>query len=197
LLVLVVAVTGTSPSITNPANWTLTNTSNNANIMCKVYIMPNNVGGITNVAVTIGGTGGGAVAILLELAGASNIVTQTTANGNNVGSAAFNTPAFPISQEAGQLALYAVAYAAATLTLTNSANLAQAATDVSTSGTPNAQLNVYWGNTVYFVRTLVTGTFDASVAHAQALFVLNILGSVVYTRANIGAGDVVVVGQSA
>jgi len=69
ILLLVVAVTGTSPTVTTPANWTLIQSSVNSGISLYLFEIQNNLGGITSVAVTVSATNGGAVGALFEYAG--------------------------------------------------------------------------------------------------------------------------------
>lgn len=68
-LFMTVVVTGTSPSITTPASWTLVTGASNATFAIAMFSRPNNPGGITSVAITISATNGGAVATIYEFGG--------------------------------------------------------------------------------------------------------------------------------
>lgn len=170
-LVLVVCVTGTTPTITTPGGWTSIRNNVTNSIAIGVFILPNNAGGITAVAVTLGGTAGGAAASLFEFTGfpavsinsleISGIATNAgSVNPKAVVSGNISTP------QLNELIFAVVAFAAANVNATaNSFDLANSiGTGVSTSGAPNAQLACFWGTTLFAVVSQVNLTLNASVA---------------------------------
>lgn len=67
LLVLLVAVQGTSPTISTPASWTQVQNSAGATLSTALFIRPNNPGGASNPSATLGGTPAGWIAVQAEL----------------------------------------------------------------------------------------------------------------------------------
>ena len=146
LLILAVCCTGTSPTITTPANWTLQVATVSATLALAVFTRINNPGNITAVAVTITATGGGAVASLCEF---SRSIVAASVEATYAFQGAFGSfglgPSAPL--QIGELTFITFGYQAATLTTGQktqnmSANVASA---VSTNGTPNAQIANFWG----------------------------------------------------
>jgi hypothetical protein len=155
LLVLVVCVTGTTPSVTNPAGWTVIRNTVANSLAMAIYYLPNNAGGITAVTVTLGGTSGGATATILEYSNIpqAGLVLDAVAYNLNASSATPSTSLSGTIAGGGQVSqvpelLFACAYfAAATVNSnSNSAELSNSvANGVSTSGAPNAQTAAFWG----------------------------------------------------
>ena len=175
---LVVCVTGTTPSITNLGGaWQVQrNTVANA-IACGLFFMPNNPGGITAVAVTLGGTLGGATATILEFQfmPANGPFIETSSAATSAGSATPATSTSNLSTQVLQLneLVFGCAFFAAA-TVNSNANSAEllnsCATGVSTSGAPNAQTQGYWGSGDSNAINSMVVNLSASVAWQAIVF---------------------------
>lgn len=165
LLLLAVVVTGTSPTITTPANWTSVGGINGASLTIQLYSFFANSGGIASVAVTLGGTVTGAVASIFEFSGASPGSVSNTANQLGTGTSYGDAP-LSISTQSGELLFYMVGFVPATLTPNNSAEWSSAVgTGIQGAVT---QLACFWGiTTVPASREKIGGSFSASVANAE------------------------------
>jgi hypothetical protein len=149
LLILAVAVAGTTVAITTPAGWTLLATQNFAGVgRLHLFMLPNNAGGITSVAVTITATAGSAVASMFEYSGFGTVVTNDDIRNNGLnpgqnivlreGNAAVFT---------GELRFCAVAFNASTTLVsfnTSAGWSASVAGGTSTSGAPNLTIANFW-----------------------------------------------------
>lgn len=179
-LILVVCVTGTAVSITTPAGWTLIQTATiAATLSVAMFVLPNNVGGITSVAVTVTATGGGAAAAIFEFTGQGPTATvESSANTTATSNSYANPGLSPLVPAANELMFYAIGLAAATVTPANSSEWSSVVgAAVSTSGTPNAQIACFWGNPYDpgigvvlappTFNSVIGGSLSASVAHGQ------------------------------
>jgi hypothetical protein len=122
LAILLVAVLGTSPTITTPASWTQVQKTSGATLSFAMYAFPNQGGGATNPSVTLGGTVTGWVCAMFEFSqtGANCIIQGSNQNALSVVQLA------DIFQSSGNgvggpqlLYFYAVARATATITTAN------------------------------------------------------------------------------
>jgi len=169
-LVLIVCVTGTTPSITTPGGWTsIRNNVTNA-IAFGFFIFPNNPGGITSVAVTVGGTGGGAAAAMFEFTSMPNNISGAEVTGifTSVGTPnpIVNVSGGIVPPFINELVFCALAFAAATVNSNaNTPDLTNSVGNVvSTSGAPNAQLACFWGLSLLNIPTGGNMTLGTSVA---------------------------------
>lgn len=193
LLVLCVTNTNTTGTITTPAGWTLLQSNSQSGLVSNLYYIINNAGGITSVVVTLGGTAGGAVASIFEFSGVGGVaVDQNSIAGTT--SNAFSAPTITTSLT-GELCFMHVGYAAATLTPTASGEWSSAIGTVSTTGAPNAQDSCFWAQSNVGNVPTLTGSFSASVIHAQNLVTFNVLGTMPVVHDSIGGLAGVYVGQ--
>ena len=147
-LILFVVATGTSPTITTPASWTLLVSTSSTTIAYACFIRPNNPGGITSVAVTVSATNGGAVAGGIEIATAGNPTEDVPSfNTFNFTGSTFSSFTNPIVTALGELAFFIVGCIGGNaITLTSNPGsyvLNASASASSTVATTNAQLAVY------------------------------------------------------
>lgn len=168
LLLLSVCVTGTTPSITTPAGWTLIQTNAPSGLVTSLFALSNNPGGITSVVVTVGGTGGGAVAAIFEFSGMGMVqsieaLTFTTGTSNTyTGVAAAQLPSFP--NFLNELIFYTIGFAATSLTPANSGEWSAVVGGIaSTNGVPNAQIASFWGIQGVESLPVIGGSLGASV----------------------------------
>lgn len=193
LLVLAVCVTGTNPFITTPAGWSVGQYSANSTVVLGVYYRAQNPGGITAVAVTVGGPTQGVVASVYEFSnGVTNQAQLLSANysANGTGTAVASlTPSAGVQYTRG-LFLYAVGRAAATLTPTFDIFYAWSASQqaaVSTAGVPNAQMDFYWlESSGYGPAPTASGTLGASVSFAQVNIMFVTTDSSIVNGTNVG-----------
>jgi hypothetical protein len=195
-LLLAVVVTGTTPSITTPAGWTaIQNNVAPTGLACGLFLLngPGNVG-ITGVTVTVGGSGGGAVAALFNFIGASPATVDASGTQNGTGTS-YSNFTVGVALPAGELLFYMVGFAAATLTPSNNAAWSGVlGAVVSTNGTPNAQLGcfiVFNSGQVPFPS--LGGSLSASVVNQENQVHLGVPGT--FTPV-IGPGGATFVGQS-
>lgn len=147
LLILVVFVNGTSPTITTPGGWTLLQGINGASTSMAMYALPNNAGGATNPSVTLGGTVTGWAAGMWEFSGQGSNANYESLLGsflqtqsNPVINIFANNAQMP---QSNMLFVYAVGRTTATYTATN--------TGIAWSASQNAQsangvaLDFFWG----------------------------------------------------
>lgn len=195
LLIIAVAVTGTSPTITTPTNWASLGANSQAGLAFVLYRYENNPGGITSVVITVGGTGGGAVAAIFEFQGMTPYKFDTNATQASAGSTSYANKALAVTTRYNDLLFYATAFAAATLTPSNTNEWSPVIAAISTNGTPNAQLGCFWGLSVLNSTETMSGTFNASVVNAQTIARYIVAGSQQETYNNVGGMSGQLVGQ--
>ena len=111
-LFMSVTVTGSTPTVSTPANWTLITNNGNAPIATYMFARANNPGGITTVTVTLNSdTSGGAVATMFEVANMPPILaveyTQNGQSGSNQNPNLTRNAAIPDVEE---FCLYSVGF---------------------------------------------------------------------------------------
>jgi hypothetical protein len=193
-LLLAVAVTGATPSITPLAGWTVVqNNVAPAGLAVGLFLLPGVLNtGINGVIVTVGGTGGGAVAALFEMNGAAPVTQDATATQNGTGTS-YGNLALAATSQFNELLFYVVGFAAATLTPSNSADWsAVQGAVVSTNGTPNAQIACFFQNTPRGVTPTIGGSLSASVVNQENIARFSIPGSDIAVN---GPGGSVFVGN--
>lgn len=202
LLVLCVCATGTNPTITTPANWSVLSYQHNASIASAIFYYPNNPGSITAVAVTVSASGGGAVASCFEFNGMGTIAQKLLSGTANIGTgtAVPDINANVLYQPNGNvLAVLLVARAAASFTSSFDTQAGwsssqQAAT--STNGTPNAQIDFYYTELSALGTNINTsGTLGASVANVEILGLFAGVDTTYPTFTPVGGTQGVLVGQ--
>lgn len=167
-LVLVLSLTGTALSITTPAGWSSVDQKSSAGILAGLFVLPNNAGGITSVAVTIADTTGGASAALFEFNGIGpNASLEGFGDGSATGTS-FGATALPAYvPDNNELSFFVVGFAAAVLTPLNTPDwTGPVATAVSTNGVPNAQIACFYSFAQQGNLSNTGGSFNASVAFA-------------------------------
>lgn len=175
LLLIVVVVSGSSPTITTPTNWTLIQSVGDATIRCALFAFPINSGGITSVAVTLGSTtAGGAAAGIFEFNGQGTLAQyQQLINSYNVApvvSTSFANvfPNGPISNSQ-QLFVYITGRVFGSSTQVNTGlNWSAALFDSSTGATTDVIFSLIWGvNPGPGMMPVTGGTLGSSVDHIQ------------------------------
>lgn len=153
LLLLVVAVAGTTVSITTPANWTLVATQTIAGVgQIALFSFANNTGGITAVAVTVTATAGSAVASMFEFSGIPATATADFSNAFAINTGTQRITSFPPPPFASELLFISAAFNATTTLLAsapfstgNASWSANTAGGTSASGSPNLTIANWWG----------------------------------------------------
>lgn len=203
-LLLVVSVTGTSPTITTPANWSNpVAVGSSPTTLTDVFIYPNNPGGITSVAVTVGSTtAGGAVASIYEFSGVSSTLRSSSVTNlftnNGVGtSGSIQTP--NNFQTVDTLAVTVSGRVASTITPTFDSFYTWSTSvqgAVSTGATTNVQQDVYW------TEILSSGplpdfsaTYGSSVNHEEIIILFSTLNSFKQNVTSVGGVIGTLVGQ--
>jgi hypothetical protein len=140
LLLITVFCTGSSPSITTPAGWTLISSAANAVAASAIFAILNNSGGITAVAITISATNGGAVATIYEVA-ATGLLSDTSLENNYNSNLWGSAPFFSLVTEINELDLITIGVIAAnTITTTAQGDFKTITGPTSsTTATTNAQ----------------------------------------------------------
>lgn len=173
LLVMVVACTGASPTISTPTNWTQCLLTTNSTSALAIYCWGNNPGGVTATTVNLTApTSGGACACVFEFAGVgvnTGGIVKDNAAGQGTGTATGTVgPINNTSQLANDtLIIYAVSRAASTITPTFDpfygwSGSQQAA--VSTGSTTNVQVDTYFLECLTGPFPKMQATLGASVA---------------------------------
>jgi hypothetical protein len=200
-LVVFVCVTGTSPTITSPTGWIAVRNSVSGSVAFGMFVLPGCTAITGPGAITVGGTGGGAAASILEFSGMGPSATLDLLTMFN------NTSTSPSSTSAAtakplytnELLLAGLMFAATTITNTTGTTgeySTAVASVVSTNGTPNAQIAVYWGVSLSNV-TLPNfqATLGASVSWLVAYVRYASLNSQIIQDTNIGGVAGQLVGQ--
>lgn len=169
LLIMVIVVNGTSPSITLPANWLSAKNATNSTMGVAIFYIPGNAGGITSVTVTINAGTGGATWGMLEFSNMPNIgtsaildaISAVNASTSTTPNTALTTP----SAQNGELVLAVAGFAPATVnSQANTQDLQSTlALPASTVGTTNAQGQVYYGASLLNLLSALNVTLNASV----------------------------------
>lgn len=154
VLYLWVAVGGSgTPGITTPANWTLVGTSGGATQTLACFSYPSNPGGITSVTVSLTGTATSAVAVFSEGNEANppqiEFVDSGGATGTTFPATVVNAQTTPGILYLGEVWFCAFSWnsTAATFTAGMSTGWTLLQQTLSTGGTPNTGLRVYF-NTI-------------------------------------------------
>lgn len=150
-LFLLVSVTATNPTITTPTNWTQVQKTQGAALASALYVFPNNPGGITAIATTIGGTSvQGIASCAFEIAGCPAMLSTPEYSQQFVGTSS-SAPIIYTVRQAFDSELWIMGFgytsAAAPLnTLTSPEWSAAIGFVASTNGAPNATVAAYWTN---------------------------------------------------
>lgn len=163
-LVICVAATGTSPTISTPASWTQDSKLQVATLAHAVYVFPNNPGSITSVIVSLGGTIQGVAAVAMEFSGVGSFNIKMggagdSQTGQTIVDQFQNAP--PVTNQL-LLACLGFATAVRTTTSTPDYNLGTGET-VSTGGAPNAKATIVSGSNPYATQPFISHSLDASV----------------------------------
>jgi len=153
LLLLAVAVAGTTVSITTPTNWTLVNSGVIAGVgRIHLFAFPNNTGGITSVAITVTATGGSAVASIFEFSNMQPAPIQDFTDVFLINGGTQRNEPFPAPVFAGELIFFSAAFNASTTLLPtapfstgNASWSGNTAGGTSTLGSPNLTIANWWG----------------------------------------------------
>lgn len=184
-LLLVVALEGTgTPGITTPANWTLQSTSGGATQQLAVFSRPNNPGAITSVVVALTGTTYGACAELLEISDSNPPVIEAIDSGGATGA---NFPATITGPQTTPGILYYGEFWLLALALNSAQTITGAFTSagwtiadgerVSTNGTANIRLDVYYNYVTYQSIGLTAGGLALSGATDRSGALLRLISS--------------------
>lgn len=175
LLIIALVLTGTATAFTLPAGgWANVAQTTPTGLLVNVMTLPNNPGGITNVAITITATGGGAVATIFEISNSGSGAVESSIASGGTGTSYGPFISGAINQQLADFAemlMYAVGFAAATLTAANDPSWGAATgTGVSTNGVPNAQLaNFFIFTSTQFTQPPIGGSFNASVVNGAVI----------------------------
>lgn len=195
LLIITIIVTGTSPTITTPANWTLIASASNATFAGAVFAILSNAGGITSVAITISATNGGAVATIYEVAG-TGVKADIASFINYTGTSWGGGVVTPLPTAIGELDITVIGVVATSVISTSSPGDFTTITGPtsSTVATTNAQKIDYIDLNTSTQETGPVGSVTGgsqNIAFGQVRFITT--NSTLFTR---GVGGAIFVGQS-
>lgn len=199
LLVLMVSVTGTNPTVTTPLNWFQIISSVTSTISTYIFVFPSSTPGMTGLTLSCSAVNGGISASFFEFSGMPGSFNVTYGNGNAGTGTVVPQLVNQNIENTNELSLVLVANNATATFTSGSSRTSEWAGNVngiaSTTATTNVRNNTYWATNADGDTPLISGTLSGSVIWAAVTARLTSLTSGGITYDSIGGNSGILVGQ--